>query len=284
MIVDYKTFNLFGKQLFEKAIITSPHEMPSRMPESACFIYLIEGECKAYGPDKMISIKKRESVLLKCGNYVYKTPIRKESDLNESIAIHFDLEVLKKVYDKEFPALLKKTQPSGTSQIIEMGTSLLVDKYIQDLLFYFKNPSLVNDDMLILKFKEIILLLLQTEYAPKLREVFSNLLAPAKFNFREVIETHLYNDLSNEELATLTNRSLTSFKREFKKIYNDTPSHYIIKRRIDTAKEKLELTEDSISAIAFDCGFKDLSHFSKSFRQRYKLSPSEYRMDFQAKS
>ncbi len=283
MIVDYKSFDLFGKQLFEKATIASPYELPSRMPESACFLYVLEGSYKAYGPDKVMSIKKNESLLLKCGNYVYKTSSVKKNDLNEAVAIHFDLEVLKKVYDKEFPSLLKKESSESTPQIIEIGTSLLVDKYIQDLLFYFKNPSLANEDLLILKFKEIILLLLQTEYAVKLREVLSSLLVPTKFNFKQVIEAHLFSDLNNEDLANLTNRSLTSFKRDFKKIYNDTPAHYIMNRRIQAAKEKLEVSEDSISEVAFDCGFKDLSHFSKFFKQEYKLSPSEYRTNFRTK-
>src|SRR5690606_38699105 len=48
--------------------------------------------------------------------------------------------------------------------------------------------------------------------------------------------------------------------------------------RLDLARAAIEAGDGrTISAIAFDCGFGDLSHFNKSFRQRFGATPTEIR-------
>ena len=125
--------------------------------------------------------------------------------------------------------------------------------------------------------KEIILLLLQTRFAPEIKAILSDVFSHTEADFKEIIEAHIFSDLTNAELASLTHRSLTSFKREFKLIYGDSPTNFIMNRRIEAAKEKLLVSKESITEIAFECGFKDLSHFSKLFKQKVNLSPSVFR-------
>lgn len=43
-------------------------------------------------------------------------------------------------------------------------------------------------------------------------------------------------NVSIERFAYLTGRSLSSFKKEFKEIFNDIPSHWLVKRRLEKAK------------------------------------------------
>ena len=74
------------------------------------------------------------------------------------------------------------------------------------------------------------------------------------------------------------NNSLASFKREFKKIYEDSPANYMKNRRLKKAAELLIVSDERVSSIAQDCQFGDTVHFSSSFKAKYKLSPSEYRL------
>jgi transcriptional regulator GlxA family with amidase domain len=124
-----------------------------------------------------------------------------------------------------------------------MKATILVRKYIESILFYFENPQLVTEDILILKLKEIILLLLQTGDSPRVIEILTNLFSEKIFSFKEVIEAHICSHLTIQELVTLTHHSLSSFKRKFKQIYSDTPANYLRARRLEKARQLLSISD-----------------------------------------
>ncbi len=105
--------------------------------------------------------------------------------------------------------------------------------------------------------------------------IFNNLFNPRQVEFKKTIYTHLYSDLSLEELAQLTNKSLSSIKSKFKEVYDESPAGYIRLKKLERAKELLALKGDSITDVVFDVGFNDLSHFSKLFKSEFGLSPRE---------
>ena len=285
MIIDHKKFDLFGKMAFEKAIVVPPFTMPTRMPNEACFFYVIEGVQKAIGPVETATLKKEDGVLLKCGNFYAKMEEPGKDGKLEAIAIHFYPEVLKKVYENGLPQFLKQSKASlpNTNMAIVRGDKM-IHKYIESLLFYFQNPDLANEELLILKLKELILLLSQTEYAPKIYDILNHLFSPQSFELTEIIAANIFSDLSIEELANLCTRSLSSFKREFKRLYNTSPANYIRKKRLEKAVDLLLSTSLSISDIAYDCSFNDLAHFSKCFKKEYLMSPQQFRLDQMNKS
>lgn len=131
-----------------------------------------------------------------------------------------------------------------------MPQDLLLDKYIEGLLFYFENSWLVTEELLILKIKELILLLGSTKDAPAIRQILAKLFSPVEYSFREVIEAYLFSGLSVQELATLTNLSISSFKRQFGKVYQATPASFFKDRMLDKASNLLVLTKASMSDIA----------------------------------
>ena len=148
---------------------------------------------------------------------------------------------------------------------------------LDGLVYYFGNPHLVNEELITLKLKEILLLLNNTTASEKLHQILANLFAPQVYSFKSIIEAHTYDNLTLEELSYMCGLSLSSFKRNFKAIYNDSPAKYIKDQRLDKASELLRNIELSISEIAYKCAFNDLAHFSKSFRSRFNCTPKEYR-------
>jgi len=152
------------------------------------------------------------------------------------------------------------------------------------MMFYFENPQLVDEELIKIKVKELILLLVKTEKAESVMQLISGLFSPREYSFREIIESNLYTNVSLEELAQLTNLSLSSFKRVFNKTFGDSPAHYLKTKKIERAVKLLEVSAKRISDIAYDCGFGSLAHFTKSFTDLYKQSPTKYRMDQKGKS
>ncbi len=91
-----------------------------------------------------------------------------------------------------------------------------------------------------------------------------------------MLENFLYN-LKVEEFATLCGRSLSAFKRDFKNTFNTTPSRWIKSKCLEHAKILLIESDLNINQICYDCGFINSSHFIKSFKEKYKHPPHQYR-------
>lgn len=285
MIIEYKTIELFGKMLFERVILIPPFKKPNAMSNEACFLYIIDGEYNSISEREQLRVKTDESVLMKCGNYLSQMFVSKVSKKYEAIAIHFYPEILKKVYENKVPNFLKepKENPDNIG-MKKINNEILISKYIEGILFYFENLTLVNEEILILKLKEIILLLNQTKNAPAIHTILSNLFNPTTYTFREIINAHLYSNLTLTELSELTNMSLSTFKREFKRLYGNSPAAYIRDKKLIKVKELLSISKLRISDIAYDFGFNDVAHFSKSFKQKFGVSPSTYKLTHLNKS
>jgi len=279
MIIEYKTIELFGKMLFEKEILIPPFKKKNPMTNEACFLYIMDGEYNSISEKEQSRIKADESVLMKCGNYLSQMYASKTSKRYAAVAVHFYPEILKKAYENKVPDFLKiPKENSEHTGMKKINSDLLISKYIEGILFYFENPSLVNEEILILKLKEIILLLNQTKNAPTIHAILSNLFNPTTYTFREIIDAHFYSTITLSELSELTNMSLSTFKREFKKIYNNSPAVYIKDKKLTKAKELLSVSKLRISDVAFDSGFNDVAHFSKSFKQKFGVTPSKYQL------
>ena len=91
--------------------------------------------------------------------------------------------------------------------------------------------------------------------------------------FFDVVYQNLFRDISVEELAALTNRSLTSFKKEFKAIFGMPPHRWIVEKRLERARMLLISTNKTVSEVGTECGFANISHFIKLFKRRFGTTP-----------
>jgi transcriptional regulator GlxA family with amidase domain len=94
---------------------------------------------------------------------------------------------------------------------------------------------------------------------------------------REHVETHLSESIDVAELAAIAGLSVFHFARQFKQSAGIAPHHYLIKRRVERAREMLACTDFSLSEIAIATGFSDQSHFARHFRQMLGTTPGQFR-------
>jgi AraC-like DNA-binding protein len=80
-----------------------------------------------------------------------------------------------------------------------------------------------------------------------------------------------------EQYAELCNRSLSAFKRDFKKLMHTTPGKWLMEKRLNHAHHLLEKQEKNVSEVAFESGFENASHFTRAFKERYQITPSAIR-------
>jgi len=277
MITDYKKFDLFGKSFLQKMVIAPPHRYDFPVEERACFLYVLNGDMRYRFKGDETRIQTNHSLLLNCVESGKQIQSSQERQGGEVVIVTFHPEILKQVYQQELPAIVQPSKTISNQSSSTINNDFLIQKYIEGLLFYFENPSLVSDEILVLKMKEIILLLSQTRESDNIQTILSQLFSPTKFTFKQIIAAHLFSQINVEELAQKTNLSVSSFKREFKKLYNDSPANYIKTKRLEKAAELLLASDQRISEIAFDCGFNDSANFTKSFHEKFGVSPTNYR-------
>ncbi len=277
MIISRSTFKYQNQVLIEKIKILPPFRYEAMFQNTGCFIYFKEQGPQLLSPEVNTRLKGNEAVLLKCGNHFLDLLRETKNDEVEVIVVHLFPDVLKKLYTGDLPKIIKKQSKSKSSEVV--ASSDVIAKFIDSLEFYFQNPSLVNNDLLELKIKELILLLVQSKNIYSILELVADLYYTNTVQIREVIDLHLFSNLSLDELAKLCNLSLSSFKREFKKEFNDSPTNYINDRRLDKAKELLNITDLPIGEIAYQIGFKDSLYFTRLFKKKIGIPPTAYRKE-----
>lgn len=91
------------------------------------------------------------------------------------------------------------------------------------------------------------------------------------------IRENFAKDISLEDMAAVAGLSCKYFCKFFKDMTGTTPVNYLLAYRIERAARRLLGTDLSVTQIAYDCGFNDVSYFIKTFKAFKRVSPKEYR-------
>lgn len=78
-----------------------------------------------------------------------------------------------------------------------------------------------------------------------------------------------------EQLAEISGLSVSSFKRVFKEVVGITPHAFIVRKQIDRAQRLLQAGQDSITDIAFECGFSSSQYFATVFKRIVGITPND---------
>lgn len=162
---------------------------------------------------------------------------------------------------------------------IEVNNNVILSTYFQSMLTYFSGSNKPADSLLVLKLKELIINILTSPDNPTLSAYLQSLVDPEKPAIQQIMEANFCHNLSLEEFAKLCNRSLSTFKRDFKKLFRVSPGKWLLTKRLEYAAVLLRNSTANISQIAFECGFEDLSHFSKAFKEKFDVPPLQFRQE-----
>jgi AraC-like DNA-binding protein len=168
------------------------------------------------------------------------------------------------------------TRHLDTPGCIPLPAGSVLAKYLYSLKDYESLLSAPNTpaarELLTVKQKEGILILLNLR--PELKDVLFDFSEPGKIDLEGFMNEHYHFNVDLPRFAYLTGRSLSTFKRDFEKTFHETPSRWLLQRRLEEAHRILKDKKKTASDIYLDLGFEDLSHFSFAFKKRYGISPS----------
>ena len=106
-------------------------------------------------------------------------------------------------------------------------------------------------------------------------------LSPARLRrVRELVHAKMEDELRLRDLAQSVGLSAAHFSEMFRKSMGETPHRFLLRVRVERAKEMLRSVESRVLDVAVACGFKTQQHFARVFRHVCGLSPTEYRREF----
>jgi len=96
---------------------------------------------------------------------------------------------------------------------------------------------------------------------------------------KELVHAKMEDDLSLDDMAQSVGLSTAHFARMFRKSTGATPHQFVLRQRLERAKEMLRAPDARVLDVAVACGFKTQQHFAQVFRDVWGVSPTEYRQE-----
>jgi len=232
------------------------------------FIYVIKGIVVLYDGSKYLQLRSGQSCIARknrLGRY-YKM---RENDELEKVILALDEGFLKRFHGNH---KTKITKFESTETCIPISHNKLLVSYIESLQPYY-NHGQITEPFSEVKRHELLLILLQSQ--PELSGLLFEYGIPAKINLEEFMSRNYRFNVSIDRFAFLTGRSLSAFKRDFRQIFHETPSRWLVLKRLQEAYFLIDQKARKPSDIYLDLGFETLSHFSFAFKKKYGLTPTE---------
>lgn len=232
------------------------------------FLYVTTGIIECYDGSKSYTLKQGDYCLAR-KNRLAKYYSKRGAGF-EKIFFCFDEIFLRSFQEKHH---LTKTTFNQTDTFVEITPNELIPDFILSLKPYTNASGKLNEAFEDVKYEELLIILLQNQ--PELTGLFFDYGVPEKINLEEFMNRNFKFNVRMERFAYLTGRSLSAFKRDFKTIFNETPNHWLIQKRLQEAYFLIDKKNQKSSEIYLDLGFEDLSHFSFAFKKKFGIRPTE---------
>ncbi|WP_164998502.1 AraC family transcriptional regulator [Chryseobacterium sp. 3008163] len=264
------TLELDGCTLIEQCIHSTEVRGTMYLEQHLLLIVLEGTVVLTYGKQEY-TVGKNDMILLKKATAVkyHKFGNAENDNIYDSLMFSIKDDLLKSFLST---SEIKVSKPEGEIKtgVYPMNECLVAFAY--SMKPYFFDQSVVHPGQLRLKIMELLY-----DVAECNRNMFLQILQlhePVRTDIRNVVEQHYASPVSVSELAYLSGRSLSSFKRDFQNIYNVAPATWIREKRLEKAKDMLETTALSVSDICYSLGFENVSHFSRIYKEFHGQAPS----------
>ncbi|WDF66391.1 AraC family transcriptional regulator [Flavobacterium sp. KACC 22763] len=187
--------------------------------------------------------------------------------INEDWQLHEKFS--KKILDKQSSYLTSKYLPFTPA--IQWVTSEIKNCAREGVLKRIYIESKIKE-LLIHQLETLIIKPLEAENINE--EDYSKLLEAKK-----ILEDDYRNTPTLPELSRLISLNEFKLKKGFKACFGTTVKSYIIKLRMEHAKELFQNKKATVSEAAYKCGYKDVSHFSAAFKSYYGFSPQKFKIN-----
>lgn len=185
-----------------------------------------------------------------------------------SISILFPEQLLRKFY---------ASRPENTAEgkwmaHLTLDPHPLLESVFNSMIPYFEMRDELPAELAAIKIEECLTVL--NACNPNVQRLLSSFHEPGKVDLADYMEQNFMYNLPLEKFGYLTGRSLTTFKKDFQKVFKTTPGRWLTKRRLDFAHYQIAIKKQKATEVFVDAGFENLSHFSFAFKKQFGYSPT----------
>ncbi len=226
--------------------------------------------------DKVATFNKGECVFVrKDHRMTLLNPFVADIDHHLTVFLFFSRQYLFDYYKTLHKLDLPQSVERSKKSFLPIPSSSLLTSLFDSFKPYWEKKESPRPHWLKIKVLEALRLLLLLD-----KSVYASLFdftSQWRIDILDFMENNFRYDLSVAELANYTGRSLATFKRDFKKLSDLSPANRLIERRLREAHNLLQTTDWPIFKVMEAVGFKNFSHFSRRYRERYGLTPTQTR-------
>lgn len=232
-------------------------------------VWFISGETKIIQAASTFHFKTGDIFLIPRNELATIINYPKNGLPHKTVVMHLSTERLKKFYEKiDFK---KHSQPD--QKIYRFSNHPLLESCLASLIPYFEVQGEFPENLATLKIEEAISILRLID--PGVDSVLANFDAPGKIDLISFMQRNFMFNMPLEKLGYLTGRSLSTFNRDFRKLFNTSPQKWLTDKRLELAYYQLAEKKKKPTEVYLEVGFEDLSHFSFIFKKKYGLSPNQ---------
>lgn len=246
------------------------HHNTEMIADEHSIVRVLSGELKVVQSNRTYVFTAGETHLFPRNRLATLIKSEKDGLPYKAIVVKLTHDVLRAFYKniKIETALISKTD-----NIIPLSKSPLLDSFFASMLPYFDLDYRLPQDISKLKIQEAITVLRSIN--KNIDAVLSDFSEPHKINISEFMERNYMFNMPIEKFGYFTGRSLTTFKRDFKKAFNTTPQKWLTEKRLELAHYQLTEKHRKPIDVFYEVGFENLSHFSYAFKKQFGISPRE---------
>lgn len=238
---------------------------------------VISGQKTMCFPEKTVHPNDKEIHFLSAGHCVASVDISKQKEFR-SILIFFDDQELADFFriNAGFVEKAMKGLKVKPDAYVAFEKDAFINHYIDSLQLMLRHGKELSTSMKRIKLHELLLHLLENHTRQFLAFKYHGQLSSIELTIRKVVESNLLSNLAIEEMAFLCNLSVSTFKRQFKKIYSESPNSWILTQKMLLAAQMLAKKKEKPAEIWFKLGFETHSGFTKSFKKHFGVAPKDY--------
>ena len=240
-------------------------------------MYIISGKKAYHTPDRSWLLTAGTAVFVKKGAVI----IEKFFDEPLCIMTFFVPDSYLNLFMRQHHSIVKTnySKEADNYQVIPLEVTEMMRAYFDSMVPYFNAEKKPSEDLLELKFRELLLNILTNPANSDLNYYLQTLQLPKADQLQQVMEANCLYNLSLQDYAKLCNRSLSSFKRDFLSVYKINPGKWLLSKRLDYSHHLLLTSDKTINDISFESGFENTTHFSRAFKKRFGQPPSQLRQE-----
>jgi len=239
-------------------------------------IFVLKGHKKLHFPDHVIDVDAKHIILLKRGVHVLSEYVADEQPYECIVIFIKDSFIRRFLHDN----VKDKHEPhSPVADFLIVPSDPLLDSFKTQYKCYFDQEVGHLKEIIDVKLQELFLLLTGSPLNKQVLSFLHSALAEHRLSLDYLMRKYLLQQLSIEQLARVSGRSLAKFKRDFQQEFQCTPRQWINQERLAYSSILLHNTSDSVAEIAYAAGFDNVSHFIKLFKRQFGFTPNSARTE-----